>query len=417
MQIPFNQKQKLFFTDLQTYPNRGTNQFFIEDARRSNLSGTSLSASQTEPNRATVTMAEEEVNYASVVFKSNQHPPPQARKEEETVYDEVKEKSNTSEETADTNAKKEETVYDEVKGRSETIELTADTNAGFYQDKTANRCCNVQYQRLACCLGILCVILLSVIIAVVVLYHLSTVSHQSDESGLMASNRNLTNLNNKLILDNEKTMRDNNNLTVQLDNLTQNYVLESKITDLTTRNQQLETQNQQLETQRNNLTEQIRDLETNWNKLNVSRAQWSIDAYCPKDKGRRCKACQEGWELTEPSCYEVNNVSSDQKTWEEAREDCRGKGSDLAVYTKEEHGVISKYSVSSSGTDGYWFGLRAEGGRWKWVDGSDPNKTKWTPHNPPTDGQCVMSVQNAAWQSVSCTEKKRWICKMKALSV
>ncbi|XP_032373961.1 macrophage mannose receptor 1 [Etheostoma spectabile] len=283
-------------------------------------------------------MAEEEVSYASVVFKSNQHPQSQAEKEE--------------------------TVYDEVKGRSETIELTADTNAEFYQDKKANnRCCNVQYQRLACCLGILCVILLSVIIAVVV-YH------------------------------------------------------QSKITNLTEDVQQLETQNQQLETQRNNLTKQIQDLETNWNKLNVSRAQWSIDAYCPKDKGRRCKACQEGWELTGRSCYEVHNVvPSDRKTWEEAQEDCRGKSSDLAVYTEEEHGVISKYSVGSSGTDGYWIGLRAEGGRWKWVDESDPNITDWTQHNPPTDGQCVISASDIGWSSVSCTKKNRWLCKMKALSV
>ncbi|TDH11285.1 hypothetical protein EPR50_G00059310 [Perca flavescens] len=45
-------------------------------------------------------MAEGEVNYASVVFKNNSHPPPQARKEEETVYDEVKGQSNTTEETA-----------------------------------------------------------------------------------------------------------------------------------------------------------------------------------------------------------------------------------------------------------------------------------------------------------------------------
>ncbi|XP_032364219.1 CD209 antigen-like protein E [Etheostoma spectabile] len=181
----------------------------------------------------------------------------------------------------------------------------------------------------------------------------------------------------------------------------------------------LTAENQQLETQRNNLTKQIQDLETNWNKLNVSRAQWSIDAYCPKDNsGRRCKACQEGWELTGPSCYEVHDVvSSYRKTWEEAREDCRGKGSDLAVYTKEEHGVINKYSAGSSGTDGYWFGLRAEGGRWKWVDGSDLTESHWTPQPPPaTDGQCAMSVQNAAWQSVKCAEKKRWICIVKALS-
>ncbi|XP_039660920.1 snaclec clone 2100755-like [Perca fluviatilis] len=203
-------------------------------------------------------------------------------------------------------------------------------------------------------------------------------------------------------------------------------VISENDTKLTAENQQLTedvqnltTRNQQLETQRKNLTEKIQNMETNLIKLNVSRAQWSIDAYCPKtNDGRRCKACQEGWGLTGPSCYEVHDVvSSDRKTWEEAREDCRGKGSHLAVYTKEEHGVISKYSPNSSGTDGYWIGLRAEGGMWEWVDGSDPTVNDWTQQNPPTDSQCVMSVRNAEWRSVSCAEKKRWICKIKALSV
>ncbi|XP_028437031.1 C-type lectin domain family 12 member B [Perca flavescens] len=279
-------------------------------------------------------MAEGEVNYASVVFKNNSHPPPQARKEEETVYDEVKGQSNTTEETA-------------VK------------NTGSLLERKANNR-RLQYQRLACCLGILCVILLLGIIAVVVLYHLATLSHQSDESGLMAANRNLTNLKNKLSLDNEKLRTDSNNLTVQLGNLTQNYtVLESKITNLTTEVQNLNadvqnlrTQNLQLETQRKNLTEQIQNMKTNWNELNVSRAQWSIDAYCPKTTSvRQCKACQNGWELTGSNCYVYHDaVLPDQKTWEEARQDCRGKGSDLVVvHNEEEKNALNEYSVGSSG--------------------------------------------------------------------
>ncbi|XP_039660901.1 C-type lectin domain family 10 member A-like isoform X2 [Perca fluviatilis] len=347
-------------------------------------------------------MAEGEVNYASVVFKRNSHPPPQARKEEETVYD-------------------------EVKGQNKTTEETAVTNGSLLEKKANNR--RLQYQRLACCLGILCVILLLGIIAVIVVYQLATLSHQSDESGLMAANHNLTNLNKKLSLDNEKLRRDNNNLTVQLGNLTQNYtVLESKITNLTvdvqnltTRNLQLNSQNQQLETQRNNLTKRIQDLEKNLNELNVSRAQWSIDAYCPKKtNGRQCKPCQKDWEHTGSNCYAYNNADPPhRKTWEEARQDCRGKGSDLVVvHNEEEKNALNTYSVGSSGTDGYWFGLRAEGGRWKWIDGSDLT-SYWTPQHPPpaADGQCVMSVQNNKWISVSCTEKKQWICIMKALSV
>ncbi|XP_035861935.1 CD209 antigen-like protein C [Sander lucioperca] len=246
----------------------------------------------------------------------------------------------------------------------------------------------------------------------------------------MAAIHNLTNLNNKLSLDNEKLRRDNNNLTVQLGNLTQNYtVLESKITNLTAdvqnlnvEVQNLTTRNLQLETQRKNLAEQIENMKTNWNKLNVSRAQWSIDAYCPTvNKGRQCKACQEDWDLSGSNCYVYHNAAPPhQKTWEEARENCRGKGSDLVVvHNEEEKDALNKYSVGSSGTDGYWFGLRAEGGRWKWIDGSNLTESYWTPQPPTTatDGQCGMSVQNVGWRSVNCTEKKQWICIMKVLSV
>ncbi|XP_039660904.1 CD209 antigen-like protein E isoform X4 [Perca fluviatilis] len=292
-------------------------------------------------------MAEGEVNYASVVFKRNSHPPPQARKEEETVYD-------------------------EVKGQNKTTEETAVTNGSLLEKKANNR--RLQYQRLACCLGILCVILLLGIIAVIVVYQQSKIT----------------------------------NLTVDVQNLT-------------TRNLQLNSQNQQLETQRNNLTKRIQDLEKNLNELNVSRAQWSIDAYCPKKtNGRQCKPCQKDWEHTGSNCYAYNNADPPhRKTWEEARQDCRGKGSDLVVvHNEEEKNALNTYSVGSSGTDGYWFGLRAEGGRWKWIDGSDLT-SYWTPQHPPpaADGQCVMSVQNNKWISVSCTEKKQWICIMKALSV
>ncbi|XP_039660912.1 C-type lectin domain family 10 member A-like [Perca fluviatilis] len=197
-------------------------------------------------------------------------------------------------------------------------------------------------------------------------------------------------------------------------------ILESKIINLTEDVQNLTTVNQKLETQRDNLTERIQDMETNLNELNVSRAQWSIDAYCPKKtNGRQCKACQNGWLLTGSNCYVIHDAPPPhRKTWEEAREDCRGKGSDLVVvHNEEEKNALNTYSWLSSGTDGYWFGLRAEGGRWKWIDGSNLTVSYWTPQPPPADGQCVMSVQNVGWISVSCAEKKQWICIMKALSV
>ncbi|XP_037640160.1 C-type lectin domain family 12 member B-like [Sebastes umbrosus] len=137
-------------------------------------------------------------------------------------------------------------------------------------------------------------------------------------------------------------------------------------------NQQLNTQNQGLEGQKNILTEQIRNVETSGN---VSRAQWSIDAYCPKiNEERQCKPCQDGWQHFQVSCYLINNLDLPKwKTWEEARENCRGKNSDLVVIDNAAEKVMKKniFYRGSSGTDGYWIGLRVENRKWKWVDGSD----------------------------------------------
>ncbi|KAI3361466.1 hypothetical protein L3Q82_012953, partial [Scortum barcoo] len=188
-------------------------------------------------------------------------------------------------------------------------------------------------------------------------------------------------------------------------------------TTLTAENQNLKTQIQELVTERDTLTQQITDMETERNELNVSRAQWSIDAYCPKDNNvRQCKPCQKGWNIFQSSCFAFNNPNyPDQKTWEEARENCRGKSSDLAV-------IVNEAEKNFLVTDGswtvgkFWIGLRAEGGKWKWLDGSDLTQTSWI-QQPAADGLCAIYVKDNIWQSANCSTKQQWICQIKALSV
>ncbi|XP_039661857.1 asialoglycoprotein receptor 1-like isoform X1 [Perca fluviatilis] len=151
---------------------------------------------------------------------------------------------------------------------------------------------------------------------------------------------------------------------------------------------------------------------------NVSRAQWSIDEYCPKENNvseRQCRACQKGWMLIQSTCY-LSSDRFDQKTWEEAREDCRARSSDLAVvHNKEDENVLRRYSRHGS-----WIGLRAEGGRWKWIDGSDLTESvsyRIQEPRPAADGQCAFTNVKDRWTSESCAERKRWICEKKPLSV
>ncbi|XP_030606678.1 C-type lectin domain family 4 member G-like [Archocentrus centrarchus] len=311
-------------------------------------------------------MVEEEVNYASVVFKSNKQPGSEVKKWEETVYDEVKVQNRATEQPSDAN------------------------------DKNSDSRCP-HYQLLACCLGTLSLILVVGIIAASVYCKY-----------------------NKLISDNEALKRNQTELRLQIHNLTQaSTVLEKHVINLTAEKTNLTQKNEELEAEKKNRTEQIHHMKTSWNELNVSRAQWSIDAYCPKENyNRQCQPCQKGWLAFQSSCYAINDAKTpEQKTWEEARENCRGKISDLVVVidAAEKKNVIDN-SWESSRNKGYWIGLRAEGGKWKWVDGSDLTDDSWI-QQPPSDGLCAISVQNQGFESVSCGEKNRWICKKNAVSV
>nr|XP_033957991.1 CD209 antigen-like protein E isoform X2 [Pseudochaenichthys georgianus] len=249
---------------------------------------------------------EEEVKYASVVFKAGNNPPPAEKRGEETVYGEVK-------------------VQNETKS----------------EDSAGRR----RFQHLACCLGILCVILLGGIIGVCV-YRV-----------------------------------------------------------------------QELETEKKNLKQQIQNLTTKWNELSISRAQWSIDSYCLGNTDKKCKACQDGWLLTQPSCYAYNDAEShNKKTWEEAQEDCRGKNSDLAVARDSEEKEAIK--TNRIGNEAFWIGLRVVNKKWKWVDGSDLTERSWIDPPDPADGRCaVFGTNTDKWYSVRCGWTNQWICQKKALSV
>ncbi|XP_028282380.1 CD209 antigen-like isoform X2 [Parambassis ranga] len=319
-------------------------------------------------------MAEEELNYASVVFKKKNSSRPEVKKEEETVYDQVK-------------------VHND--GRTELV-----------PEKKANSRC-FQYQHLACCLGTFCLVLLFGIIAYVI--YIATLKPDVTQLEELKHNQTV------LITENENLKRDNKNLT-------QAYtVLDNKVTNLTAENKNLQLKNQQLEMDKKNLTAQLENKETAEMELNISRAQWSYDQYC-KINDETNRGCQDGWRRFFQSnsiCYAVNNAApSDQRSWEKAREDCRGKVSDLVVVVNDaEKKNVTENSWPIDGVDhGYWLGLRVEDGKWKWVDGHDLTDVSWIQQHPATEGQCAISFRNG-WKSVSCTEKKPWICKKKGLTL
>ncbi|XP_054903178.1 C-type lectin domain family 12 member B-like isoform X2 [Poeciliopsis prolifica] len=282
------------------------------------------------------------------------------------------------------------------------------SNAELLPDKAAERC--RRYQQLCCCFGTLCVILVLSVIGVCVYFTTVSESTSNELNQLISTQKekiqNLTDLNNKL-------SSDKSNLT------SVSMALKNNITTLTAENHNLTSLNEELKEQKKNLTEIIKNMEETWDGLNVSRAQWSIDEYCPKtNAGRSCNNCQKGWTYKLSSCYAFSDgPPPEQLTWEDAQKHCKQMISDLTVVSnQEEKDYVQTQSPAISGINGYWIGLRAVGGKWKWTDGSDLTNQAWM-QQPAADGQCVTSRQDRQWKSVNCTDRNSRICEKKALSV
>uniref|UniRef100_A0A096LPY6 C-type lectin domain-containing protein n=1 Tax=Poecilia formosa TaxID=48698 RepID=A0A096LPY6_POEFO len=279
--------------------------------------------------------------------------------------------------------KEEEVVYDEVKKTNQTSQQTFDTN-GLLSDMEAER--RHWYQKFACCFGSLCVILVMMIIGVSVYF---VFQHRSDEQQLIQLRTNQT----FLLEENINLTRDNNKLssdfTIQVYNLTQQKQ------NLTEELSQVKKTNQELQTDKETLTRQIETMKKTWNeqKLRIR------NEYCHRRNNERSSSCQNGWTHCQSSCYAVNNARPPKgKTWTEAQEDCKQKTSHLAVVGSEEKKLfLDNTSWNANGITGYWIGLRAEGRRWKWINGSDLTHQVWIKQQKATDGQCVTSLQNREW--------------------
>ncbi|XP_077576672.1 CD209 antigen-like protein E [Stigmatopora nigra] len=170
------------------------------------------------------------------------------------------------------------------------------------------------------------------------------------------------------------------------------------------------------------LESKMKNMQARFIKLNASRAQWTIDNYCPKSNSRYCKACEIGWERFESHCYLFNNTH--RKTWEEARKECVKKNSQMAfVENKNDTDFIQRNCKNSNMTFGYWLGLKMLGGQWKWLNSkaATNEQMSWVPDTDSnSESWCTISVAklyDKKPKAVKCRERHWWICKKMALVV
>ncbi|XP_044192674.1 natural killer cells antigen CD94-like isoform X3 [Thunnus albacares] len=122
--------------------------------------------------------------------------------------------------------------------------------------------------------------------------------------------------------------------------------------------------------------------------------------------------CPEGWKRSRCSCY---YKSTEMKSWDDSRADCKNRTADLVVVNnKEEQEFLSE--LNEGGTS--WIGLQyvktsewQERWEWKWVDGSTLLYTALAKDQslPPVNRSTVSIDQQGTW--IASNESKQWICE------
>ncbi|XP_005465649.1 CD209 antigen [Oreochromis niloticus] len=257
-------------------------------------------------------------------------------------------------------------------------------------------------------LGLLCLFLLIGLITVVFLF---TQGKSPGEMDTVLPHRlynNLTSERNQLLTsyNNLKTEKDQlltsyNNLTIKREQLLTSYNnLKTEKDQLLTSYNNLKTEKNQLLTSYNNKVKERDQLQTRFEDMTKNRDNLQ----------RKLQDCRGNWVAFSDSLYQV---SSEQKSWEESRQDCLQKGSNLMIInSREEQNFVNQFKKY------LWIGLTDSltEGTWKWVDGTRMTTSYWNsgePNGGRTEncGQIKAYDSQNSWNDETCSNKHFWICE------
>ncbi|XP_044840015.1 killer cell lectin-like receptor subfamily F member 1 [Mauremys mutica] len=126
-------------------------------------------------------------------------------------------------------------------------------------------------------------------------------------------------------------------------------------------------------------------------------------------EGCGCKLCPADWLPHKNKCYWV---SKESKTWNESREDCSAKSSQmLMIQDKEE----MAYVVSIPQLNLVWLGLSVTSPerKWTWVDGSTFDETLFQVSGSAEGNSCGW-IRGRRILSETCGAEFKWICQKEA---
>ncbi|XP_076874404.1 uncharacterized protein LOC143524785 isoform X1 [Brachyhypopomus gauderio] len=285
----------------------------------------------------------------------------------------------------------------------------------------------------AVCLGLLCVLLLTVIIVMWVKlqtrYNSLTAERdqlQTRSNSLTAERDQLQTRSNSLTAERDQLQTRHNNLTAERDQLQTRYNILTAERDQLQKERELqkkffEMERDQLQTSNYNLTLEKDQLQTSYNKLTIERDQLQSSNYnltlerdqLKKESGLQRKLCEldvhvkKGW--TSSWVY----LSDGEETWSDSRKYCQDRGADLIIINSKEKQDFVAQTLANKRA---WIGLTDQQTEndWKWVDGSALTTVFWASGEPNNAGEedCVeVSERDGKWNDLPCSFKKKCICE------
>ncbi|XP_051269656.1 secretory phospholipase A2 receptor-like isoform X1 [Dicentrarchus labrax] len=115
-------------------------------------------------------------------------------------------------------------------------------------------------------------------------------------------------------------------------------------------------------------------------------------------------------------CFQSKLVLvKENKTWEEAMEQCRQQHTDLVSLRSESALIKTLQTCREAQTDHVWIGLRYLAGNWLWVNGDDmryyARSQEKAPQCPAKSRHCgALSLEGQLWDSRDCEEKLNFVC-------
>ncbi|KAI4901844.1 hypothetical protein NFI96_005949 [Prochilodus magdalenae] len=109
-------------------------------------------------------------------------------------------------------------------------------------------------------------------------------------------------------------------------------------------------------------------------------------------------------------------IGTGGKDWNQSRQDCRERGSDLVIINSlEEQRFIQELELE------VWIGLTKISSTWTWVDGSSLSSGYWItgePNEYRSGEDCAESKPNHgslnSWNDERCTTYLNWVCEREA---